>query len=495
MWCKKLQITPGIVSALVAVIMLAYFLKDRYWKTCSEDLFAVLIQRANNTKSAIELYKNGDYDNAYKFAIIGDLNDKDLQWYLGWMYFEGRGTVSNTNEAFRLWLASAHQGNSRAQNDLAIMYERGEGVETNIDYAIHWYEQAAMQKLPGVAIHLGHIYENPKYGRFNVENAIKWFEYAYRHGDPNGARHLGWMCERGRSVPKDMSQAMEWYRKAAEIGDINSMCRLAMRDIYGKANDVFSSIKQLEYCATNGSICARHLLVDLYEFGLKGRLEPDINKAYAYACKFGDAGDMSFQIRAGDLCLARQVDNVNPMEAARRYNLAVRGGEVEAMYKLGKVYSTGNGVPQNHETAFDLYSRAVKIDPDFEEVNESLGLAYRNGWGTQKSIQDAIRHFELAAEYDNEAALLNLAEIYESGEGVAQDLKKAIGYYIKLKRVVDEEGLCKADEGITRCMNGLKQQRYLRMTLLGLIVILAITGVSYGAIKCRKSRIGGRSVA
>ena len=490
--CKNWRITSGFVSAVVAVIMLTFFVIDRYWKVSSENPSVSLIRRANNSKSAIELYKNGDYDNAYKLAIIGDLSNNVLQWYLGWMYFEGRGTTANTNEAFRLWAESAHQGNPMAQNDLAIMYEFGEGVEANIDCAIHWYERAAKQNLTNVAIHLGHIYEDPKYGKFNVEKAIQWFEYAYRHGDPSGARHLGWMCERGRSVPMDMPQAIEWYRKAAALGDINSMCRLAIRDICDKGSDVSVSIKQLEYCATNGSVYARHLLVDLYEFGIAGRLESDANKAYVYACKFGDSGDMSFQTRAGDLCLGGQMDNVNPMEAVRRYNLAVRGGDVDAMYKLGKVYSTGNVVPLNHERAFDLYCRAVRINPDFEEAHESLGLAYRNGLGTSKSIQDAIRHFEVAVEYDNDVALLNLAEIYESGEGVAQDLKKALDYYIKLKRIVDEEGLCKADEGMARCLDGLKQQRYRRMTLLGLIVILVFAGVLYGTIK---SQIGGRCVA
>lgn len=492
---KKISIIVIIISGILTSVWSLFQINDRLFPDVGMDFSAQFEQRRNNTKSAIDLYVKGDYENAFMFAMHGDASDKDLQYFLGWMYFEGKGTGANTNKAFSLWSASAHQGNPRAQNDLAIMYEFGEGVEANIDCAIQWYERAAIQNLTNVAIHLGHIYEDPKYGKFNVEKAIQWFEYAYRHGDPSGARHLGWMCERGRSVPMDKPQAMAWYRKAADIGDINSMCRLAMWDIYNKENDVSGSIKQLEYCATNGSVYARHLLVDLYEFGIAGRLEPDANKAYVYASKFGDAGDMSLQTRAGDLCLAWQIDNVDSMEAARRYNLAVRGGEVDAMCKLGKVYSTGNGVPRNLERAFNLYSRAVKIDPDCEEANESLGLAYRNGLGTPKSIQDAIRHFELAGEYDNEVALLNLAEIYESGEGVVQDLRKALDCYIKLKRVVGEEEVYKADEGISRCLNGIKQQRCRLLTLLGVILILAIVGVSYGVAKYWNSRIGRRNVA
>lgn len=485
---NKFKITSGSVSALATVIMLLFAMKDRYWPNDSENLSTCLVRRAQNSKSAIELYKNGDYDSAYRFAMKGNLNDKVLQWYLGWMYFEGKGTSANTNETFRLWLESARQGYPLAQNDLALMYERGEGVEVEIDKAIYWYEQAAKQKLPGVAIHLGHIYENPKFGRFNVENAIKWFEYAYRNGDASGARHLGWMCERGRAIPRNMQQAMEWYRKAADAGDINSICRIAMRNLIDKEQTPEDSVRMLEYCATNGSVYARHLLVDLYEFGFNGIIDSDADKAYMYACEFGDTGDLAFQTRAADLCQSGQINDMKLSEAVRRYSLAAKGGEPEAMFKLGRLYSEGRGVSQDYEMALNLYTNAVELWPDYEEANEHLGLAYRNGLGTTKNAQKAIRHFKLAADDDNVTATLNLAEMYEIGDGVSRDLEKALDYYVKLKGIIDEDEISKADSGIGRCLKGLEQQRLMRVVLLLVVVIIGSGWGWYGLAKIVRKR-------
>ena len=47
--------------------------------------------------------------------------------------------------AFRLFLGLAQNGNSDAQNNLAVMYRMGYGVTQNFTEAVKWFRRAAAQ--------------------------------------------------------------------------------------------------------------------------------------------------------------------------------------------------------------------------------------------------------------------------------------------------------------------------------------------------------------
>ena len=53
------------------------------------------------------------------------------------------GVEEDAWEAAKWYREAAEQGDSEAQNYLAVCYENGYGVEQNIDKAIEWYRKAS----------------------------------------------------------------------------------------------------------------------------------------------------------------------------------------------------------------------------------------------------------------------------------------------------------------------------------------------------------------
>ncbi len=248
--------------------------------------------------------------------------------------------------------------------------------------------------------------------------------------------------------------------------------------------------KLLAQCATNGSTLARHLIVDANEFALSSEKEPDVLKAHEWCRKFAIEGNQAFQVRLADMYLSGSIPGRTASDAAKWYAIATRGRYVypEAFYKLGVLYSIGNGVLKNDMVAFDLFRKAVEEDDGNDDAQLALGNAYQNGVGTRKDIFAAIKCYEIAAEYNNEMAILHLAEIYENGESVKRDLVKALQYYTKLLDVTDEEHELIAQEGIFRCRQAIENAK--KRMKLG--VILSLVLLSFAVVfltrrqRCRR---------
>jgi len=67
----------------------------------------------------------------------------DAQFWLGTMYYQGRGKPRLYNAALAWYRRAAEQGNADAQNNLGLMYRNGEGVEASRLVAYAWFTLAA----------------------------------------------------------------------------------------------------------------------------------------------------------------------------------------------------------------------------------------------------------------------------------------------------------------------------------------------------------------
>ena len=66
----------------------------------------------------------------------------DAQYDLGWMYYNGDGTVIHKKQAFYWYKKSAKQGYAKAQYNLGLMYYNGEGTLTDKKQAASWMKKA-----------------------------------------------------------------------------------------------------------------------------------------------------------------------------------------------------------------------------------------------------------------------------------------------------------------------------------------------------------------
>ena len=100
-------------------------------------------------------------------------------------YAKGLEAVSKGNfkAAFGEWEPLARKGDSRAQYYLGWLYQNGKGVQKNYDTAVSWYDKAARNGNEQAQYALGWIYANGKVGKKNLSIAYMWFLIAERNGD------------------------------------------------------------------------------------------------------------------------------------------------------------------------------------------------------------------------------------------------------------------------------------------------------------------------
>ena len=119
--------------------------------------------------------------------------------------------------------------------------------------------------------------------------------------------------------------------------------------------------------------------------------------------------------------------------------MAADQGDTNAIYNLGVMFINGQGVPQNYEKTFELFTRAAyKGSP---QAAYGLGILYAKGWGTPVDDIKAYAWFKIASEtptsdkqnkylatFEKAKTLLPKKQIKEA-ETVAEQLKKDINIH------------------------------------------------------------------
>ena len=94
------------------------------------------------------------------------------------------------------------------------------------------------------------------------------------------------------------------------------------------------------------------------------------------------------------------------------------------------MYTSGLGVDQDYQAAFDLYKQAA--EQGVIQAQFVVGDMYKSGLGTVQDETLAVFWFQKAAEKGHAFARFELAEALRYGRGVNQDKKEALKWYRKL---------------------------------------------------------------
>jgi len=116
-------------------------------------------------------------------------------------------------------------------------------------------------------------------------------------------------------------------------------------------------------------------------------------------------------------------------EAAKWYRKAADLGDAMSQSFLGRMYSKGEGVPQDNAEAALLLRKAA--DQGFAHAYASLGLMYLAGRGVHLDYAEAMRLFRKAADLGFAAAQYALGTMYTQGLGVPQNHSEASKWYRK----------------------------------------------------------------
>jgi hypothetical protein len=118
--------------------------------------------------------------------------------------------------ALRLLRSLADQGDTEAQNALAVMYEKGEGVAQDLATALMWYRKAADQGDAEAQLNLGDLYANGQGVPQDYVMAYMWFDLAAAAGIEDASRDRDAIVHRMTSEQIEEAQklAREWKPKS-----------------------------------------------------------------------------------------------------------------------------------------------------------------------------------------------------------------------------------------------------------------------------------------
>lgn len=191
------------------------------------------------------------------------------------------------------------------------------------------------------------------------------------HGDAEAQYQLGLMYATGRGVRQDLSQAAAWYKKAAVQGNAE----------------------------------AQYQVGTMYDTG-KG-MPQNFTEAVSWYNKAAEQGHKAAQLNAEKI--QQHLDSLQ--------NSAEKGVASDQV-TLGKMYTAGNGVPQDDAKAVAWYKKAA--EQGFAEGQCQLGFSYAESKGVDKDYNQAVAWYRKAAEQGLAEAQYKLAGMYHRGRGVPQ---------------------------------------------------------------------------
>ncbi|MDR2750731.1 MAG: hypothetical protein LBC41_08735 [Clostridiales bacterium] len=127
--------------------------------------------------------------------------------------------------------------------------------------------------------------------------------------------------------------------------------------------------------------------------------------------------------------------NKFPQDYALSFTYALRGalgGNSNAQFRLGYLYSRGLGTPCDINESLHWYK--IAADNNSQTACYNLGIHYAYGSAhTPVDPELALYYYKKSADLGNGNANLDIGKIYEFGTGVSKDIQKASEYYSKAR--------------------------------------------------------------
>ncbi|MDO1580871.1 tetratricopeptide repeat protein [Rhizobium oryzicola] len=111
----------------------------------------------------------------------------------------------------------------------------------------------------------------------------------------------------------------------------------------------------------------------------------------------------------------------------KMYSEAAQTGNVLAAYNLGVAYRDGLGTDVDGKKAIEWFEKAAAGGDDTAAFN--LGVMYDDGQLIPEDNQMAIAWYDVAAKRGNADAMINLGLMYESGEGIKANPTEAANLF------------------------------------------------------------------
>lgn len=168
--------------------------------------------------------EKGDYKQAFQhFNKLCKNKEFKACYFLGILYYEGKGIKQDFREALKNYQISADDGFPDAQFNLALMLR-----EKNINMAIKYLELASNQNLPEAHFLLGLIYYEGLDVKQDYKKAFYYFSLAAEQELPEAESNLGVMYFNGFGTERNIEKAKEFLIKASLQGNEEATYNLSL---------------------------------------------------------------------------------------------------------------------------------------------------------------------------------------------------------------------------------------------------------------------------
>lgn len=300
------------------------------------------------------------------------------------------------------------------------MYNDGNGVERDGQRALEFYRQALDEGYLEAYNSMAWCYlvdgETFQYkDDAELQQGISLLRKGIGYGVASCLTTLAFCHQEGVGVPKKAEQAFRWYKKAAEAGDPVSYFNVGSMYYYGDGCQV-NDAEAWKWLARgskipDGSCCYQLGLMCEEGHGQEGKNRVDCVDYYEEAVRLGGGYASRAAMRLYDIFRTRSLETDPLMredeDTCRDYDW----------------------VSKDNQRAVNYLKLAASRDDYDPSIYFKYGaILCTEGHGFTDEFE-GIRYLKLAADKGEPRAAVMLAQIYEKGELVDEDLEKAHEYY------------------------------------------------------------------
>ncbi len=381
--------------------------------------------------------EKGNIVATFELAKLFKKSNKELSDTLYQKCFDGFLTIYNNKQYPKF--------NSYLQYRIGKLYESGSGVELNYSEAIKWLQQSANEGNQFAQFAIGNMYYYGNGLEQNYEAAFQYYRQSVQKGVPFAAYMLGQMYRCGTGTEADEQLAQSHYKKAFEFfnrasrdtTDDNLIYRLATMYHCGygteknieKAIELYKSAMQLGNINAQCSyaeelISGEHIAKDV-EAGIEllKNCKNNIRALYRLGVLFSDGNELSPDYESAKMYFKDAIKNTN------------NGMKFLALYQLGKIYEKENNIEEmmNCYTMVSNSKSAVQNHAEYK-----LGIIYLYGkYGIKSNIEKAMMLLEHSAEQGNEYAISAIENYNSSGND--STINAAISLFGQLTRLMSDD--------------------------------------------------------
>ncbi len=383
------------------------------------------VKPGSPAETARRSFEAGAHEEAVKLALpLAEQGDADAIYLLGFAHETGQGAELSAEKAEEYYRRGVAKGHADSAFRLAFMLMSTKD-ETSVLEAQAILEKQALAdptiagRILGEAFLLGRFTGKP-----DPDKAVKSWKSAADAGDVPSmlfiARfHDGQM---GFADRKDPALSLLYFGKAAEAGDTAAMVALGSRLLYGDeaGRDEKRGLAFLEK-AIAGKDASAYLALGTWQETVK----KDPKAALAEFERGKDAGQPESMIRAAEYYIGGKGTAKDVPHGIGILEKAAEGGNAQAHLMLAAHILQS----EKPDTLSGYTHLLAASNGGLAAAQNELGLFYLSGALGVADASSAASWFSRAAQANFAAAQNNLAALHERGTGVEQSYEKAAQLY------------------------------------------------------------------